>query len=241
MQRLVTRLAYTLITILTPFLSVGQEINGFSYKLIEDKIEITYSLGGEASDRYEVNLFNSLDDFNTPLALVQGDVGIDIVPGTDKTILWDSKRELGDFEGDLSLKLKAKFIPFVIFTIEKGAKIKRAKEQVISWNGNGDTKSVKLELYQGNIKISDIGNSEIGDQFSWAIPKDLELGNNYRIQALGSGRVSVSEPFTITRKIPLILWAVPVVVVGGAMAIIISSSGNGNEENNNIPDPVEPN
>lgn len=234
-------LASTFFAFLAPILLVAQEISDFSYKLIGDKIEITYSLSGEPSDRYEVNLFNSLDDFNSPLSLVQGDVGMDVVPGDHKTILWDAKTELGEFEGDLSLKLKAKFIPFLVFTIENGAKIKRAKEQIISWNGSSDAKNIKLELYLGNVKISNLGKSETGAQFNWAIPKDLELGNNYSIKALGGGRVSSSEPFTITRKIPLFLWAVPVLVIGGAVAIIVSSSGKTTEENKNIPDPVEPN
>ena len=239
MPDLTKKLVLTFSLSLATIFSVAQEIKDFSYRLIADKIEITYSLTGQSSDRYDVKLYSSLDDFAKPLSLVTGEVGKDVMPGDNKKVIWDARTELGEFEGDLSIKIRANFIPFLTFDIENGARFKRAKEQLISWELT-EGESIKLELYQAGDKISDLGTVAAGTEYNWAIPKDLKTGGNYRIKASGSERFAMSDAFSIKRKIPLILWAVPAVVIGGVVAIIAGGSSGGSGDTG-IPDPVGPN
>ncbi len=171
--------------------------------------------------------------------LVTGEIGKDIIPGKNKKVVWEAKEELGEFKGGLSLKLRARVIPFLNFHIEKGARFKRDKNQFLSWDGSGDEEYIKLELYQNNAKIGDLGTVSNGNKFEWGIPKDLKPGRNYRIRGSGSQRFAESETFSIKRRVPLLIWLAPAVVIGGVVAVLVSSSGdNGND---NIPDPVGPN
>jgi len=234
------RLATALVFILAPFFLLAQEVSDFTYQLVEGKIEINYTLSGQSSDRYEVSLYNSLDNFAVPLTLVSGDIGMDIIPGKNKNITWDAKSELGEFKGNLSLKLKTRFIPFITFDITKGAKFKRGKSQDISWKSSKANK-LKLELYQGNNKVSDLTRSSSANNYNWAIPKKMALGENYKVKATANGRYAYSEAFSIKRKVPIILWVIPAVAVIGGTVAVIAGSGSGGGENNDIPPPIGPN
>lgn len=235
------RLATALIFLLAPFFLLAQEISDFSYQLFEGKIEINYTLSGESSDLYEVKLYSSLDDFTAPLKLLSGDVGMDIIPGGNKKITWDAKAELGEFKGNLSLKLKTRFVPFITFDIAKGAKFKRGKSQDLSWE-SGKSVKVNLELYQGNNKVTDINIAGSSNTYNWLISKKMPLGDDYKIKASANGRFAFSESFSIKRKVPIILWIIPAAAVIGGTVAIIAGSGNGNgNEDNSIPEPIGPN
>ncbi|MEN8250057.1 MAG: Ser-Thr-rich GPI-anchored membrane family protein [Bacteroidota bacterium] len=240
MPILTNKLALTLFFVWLPLFLVAQKISDFKYKLVGEKIEIVYSLGGKSSDRYEVSLYSDLDDYATPLALVTGDVGYDIVPGRNKKITWNVKEELGEYKGAFSLKLKTKFIPFVVFDIPKDSKFKRGTIKVIHWEASKPD-TLKLELYLGARRISNLTVlSPSINNYTWEIPKDLELIHGYKIKATGIERIAYSESFTIKRKVPLAAWVVPAaVVVGSAVAVLIVTGGDGRQP---IPmPPLDPN
>ncbi len=234
---LTNKLLLTLPLILVPFLLAAQQSLDFSYQLSGDKIEITYALGGQPSDRYEVRLFSSFDGYKIPLKLVDGEIGKNIIPGEDKLVIWDAKTELSEYEGNLSLKLKARLIPFMIFSINKGATFKRGKAYMVHWAAGSDAQQVKLELYQDHQKIADVAIAELGNSYNWQLPKNIKPGKSYKIKGSDEECFSFSELFTIKRKVPLIVWAVPAVVVGGVVAVLINR-GNQPEP---IPLPVKPN
>jgi len=237
MSSILRKLVFAVFFILAPLKIVAQEISSFSYKQSGDKIEVTYSLSGQPNDRYEVLLYGSHDNFHSPLKLVTGDVGEDIIPGKNKFIVWEAKKELDKFKGNFSLKLKSRFIPLVTFTIAKGEKFKMGKTQTIAWEGNAE--NIKLELYKNEIKISDIGLASSGNSYNWQLPKKgLVKGGNYRIKGSGNGHSELSEAFEIKKKMPVYIWAIPVVIVGGVIAILY---GKKNPENNTIPPPIGPN
>jgi hypothetical protein len=219
---------------------VAQNINDFSYKRSGSNIEVQYSLSGQPTDKYEVLLYGSHDNFSNPLKLVSGDVGENINPGTGKSIIWQAQEELGQFKGNFSLKLKTQLNPFVTFTIAKGEKFKMGKTQTIAWEGNAE--NLKLELYQNEIKISDIGLASSGKSYNWQLPKKgLAKGGNYRIKGSANGRSELSEAFEIKKKMPIYIWAIPVVIAGGVIAILSGGDSNNNPENNTIPPPIGPN
>jgi hypothetical protein len=240
MQNLTRKLIVLAGFIVMPFLLLAQNIANFSYKLVNNKIVVSYTLGGSSSERYSVLLYNSIDNFKTPLELVTGDVGADITPGKEKTIIWDAKKELGEFKGGISLKLKTQLIPFVTFSIAKGQKFKMDKAYLISWESNAT--NLKLELFQNNKKVSDIGLGSSGKSYNWEIPKkSLAKGANYKIRGSANDREAFSESFEVKKKMPVYIWAIPVVIVGVAILINGMNKDKNAPESNTIPAPPGPN
>lgn len=219
----------------------AQTIENFSYKLVGEKIEISFDLLGKDSDRYKIELFNSLDDYTKPVKHVSGDIGNEITPGKNLVILWEAKNELGEFEGSISLKLKTEFVPFITFKIVEGEKYIMGKENNISWEGN--LTDLKLELYKDDKHIGNIATTTKGKQFTWDPPKkSFTKGTDYSIKATANGRTSISNQFTLKNTIPIYLLAIPIVVIGGVVAIL--STGNSAKEeptgNSTIPEPLGP-
>lgn len=223
-----------------PLTVLSQDISNFSYKLAGEKIEISYHLSGQPSDRYKVELFNSLDNYTNAMKFVSGDVGDVITPGKDKKIVWEAKKELGDFRGGLALKLKTEFIPFIVFNIQEGDKFIMGKENIISWQG--EVANLTLELYQNNNKISDIGKVNSEGQYNWSLPKkSFEKGSNYSIKGTANGRIATSKPVTLKNKLPVYVYIIPVVVVVGVVGILSGGSNGGeNPGDNTIPEPIGP-
>lgn len=223
-----------------PFMALAQDITNFSYKLVKNNIEISYQLSGQSSDRYKVELFNSLDNYGIAMKLVSGDVGNEIIPGKNKRIVWEAKKELREFKGGLALRLKTEFVPFITFTIPSNEKFIIGKENIISWEG--DMSNIKLELFINNKKIGDIGTAIKGKQYSWKIPKkSIEKGKTYTIKGTVNGRSATSKSFTLKNKLPVYVWVIPIVVVGGVVAILSGGSDKSTPENNTIPAPIGPN
>jgi hypothetical protein len=224
------------------FLSVtgqAQDILDFKYTLVGENIEISYTLSGKSTDRYEVNLYRSTDGFTQPLLMVEGDIGPDQLPGKGKKIVWKAKEELGEFKGNLSLKLKAVFIPFVEFQISKGDKFKRGKAYDLSWQFGDILSEIKLELYKGSRKVADLAPELEDTSFNWQIPKKFALGDGYYLRATGDGREARSAQFSVKRKVPMAVFIIPgALIVGGVTYLILNAgSGTGSE----IPDPILPN
>lgn len=233
------KLATVILFLLTPYILLAQEITDFTYQLVDTRVEISYTLSGQASDRYEVNLYHSLDNYTRPLTQVTGDIGMDIVPGRNKKVTWDAKTELGEFKGGLSLKLRSVFIPFLTFDISKGSKFKRGKSAEIRWDGYSG--KLDLELYQGRNRVSTLAALSSASSFTWNIPKEFNLGSEYRMKASGNGREVYSGPFSVKRKVPMALWIAPGVAVVGGIVAIIAGSGGTEPEANLIPEPIGPN
>ena len=230
------RLFVIVVALLWPLSSIAQQIVDYNFEVVDNKIEVSFSLVGDPTDLYNITLFSSSDGFKTPLKLVAGDVGENIVPGKNKKIVWEAQKELVEFEGELSVKIRAELIPFLDFHIEKDEEFKRSKTYTISWKAY-EPGDIKLELYKGSYKVVDITSSYTDDSYKWYVPKGIEPGHDYSIKASGAKRHANSQPFTIKRKVPLIVWALPV-VVGGTVAIILINKANQPQP---IELPVKPN
>lgn len=230
----------SVLIVLMPLRVLSQDISNFSYKLVGEKIEISYNLSGQSSDRYKVELFNSLDNYTAAMKFVSGDVGDEIIPGKNKKIVWEAKKELGEFKGGLALRLKTEFIPFINFNIPQGDKFIMGKENIITWQGSA-TSDLKLELYRNQKKIADIGKVKDGNQYNWNPPKkSFEKGSSYSIKGTANGRTAISKQFTLKNKLPIYVLVIPVVVVGGVVAILSGGSDSKTTEDNTIPEPLGP-
>lgn len=236
MVNLTHKLILNLLFTIVPFFLAAQQISDFTYKLLGNNVEVTYSLVGDYWNRYDVRLYSSFDNYTTPVQLVEGDVGENISPDSEKKIIWNALNELAEFEGNLSVKLKVKFIPFLTFNIDKGEKFRRGKSQTISWQATNPG-SLNLELYKGDKKVMDIAAFSSHTTYNWPVQKKTKPGKDYRIKASGNGRYAFSKPFIIKKKVPLIIWVVPAAVAYGLVKIM----GNKNNQEEPIALPVKPN
>ena len=220
----------------------SQNVQNFSYKIVSTKVEVSYDLVGEVNDVFNIALFSSIDDFQRPLQQVSGDVGENIQSGTGKFIIWDARQELGDFKGNISLRLKTTLIPFIAFTnLTSRTRFRRGKRYELTWTGGTGSENIQFELYKGQTKIEDIQTVPNNGKWDWDIPKDLKSGKGYKIKTTSGGRAGFSPVFRISPKIPLVLKALPIALVGGVVYIIISSGSIGDTpENNDIADPFLP-
>jgi hypothetical protein len=243
MRKFITRIVPI---ILVFFTSIGysQTIENLTYKVEGNQIRISYDLIGDAGELYEVTIYSSADNFTDPITSANGDIGPDVSPGRGKVVMWDAKSDLGEYRGSLSLNVKAELITFVNFkSIAEGQKIKKGTNFEILWEG-GPQGNIKLELYNGTTKVSDLGETINSGKYTWALSKSAESGKTFRIRASSGERAAFSPQFKISGKMPIWMIAAPVVVVGGVAAIVAGGGGGGgggdNPENEPISDPLLP-
>ena len=236
------KLNFLFLTILSSIAFVhGQELDSISMEFEGGLVVVKYDfLVGEEGENYELYLYGSHDNFSEPLQYTTGDVGKNIQIGKSKVIRWDAKRELGNFKGDFSLKIKgSKYVPLVTFdNINSNLKIKRGNTFVIKWIPNTKDKEVLLKIQKSNVPISKSQIVENSGLYSWNLPADLKPGDTYSVQILDTKnliREETSENFTVKRKIPLVYKIVPIAVAGGVAAVLLL-----NNDESGIPEPPAP-
>src|SRR6188768_255709 len=71
----------------------------FTIKKVEitgESVILHYDLIDTVKARtYSINLYSSKDSYLAALQKVKGDVGLEVRPGVNKKIIWNSKEELG--------------------------------------------------------------------------------------------------------------------------------------------------
>ena len=105
--------------------------------------------------------------------------------------------------------------------------------QAITWNVSGTLDAnVKIELFKGGAKISDISASTANDGgFDWALPASLVAGSDYlvRVTTADAAYSDDSDLFAITVTAPAITMTAPVAganwAVGTAHAITWTKAG----------------
>jgi len=133
---------------------------------------------------------------------------------------------------------------FSFINPSKGVNFRRGKEYRITWKGNPKDIPVGLELYKDKKLIYTINPVIIGSQFTWNIPSDLKLGQDYQIKIVNlknKENAAYSSNFSIKRKVPLGLKIAGAAVVGGAVWYVITQEpfASDNAEENVLPGPPE--
>jgi len=219
----------------------GQELDSISMTFENGMVVVRYDfLNGEAGEDYELYLFGSHDNFSEPLQHTTGDVGKKIQLGSGKVIYWDAKKELGNFKGDFSLKIKGtKYIPLVTFqNIHQDLKIKRGESFDIRWDRSTKADQVLLQMRRYGVPIEDPITVDNTGIYSWHVPREFKAGKGYTIQILDTQNLikeETSESFTIRRKMPLAYKLIPVVAVLSGAAIYFTQG-----EDSGIPNPPAP-
>lgn len=236
-------------------LALAASAQNASIKKVElagEKIIVHYDLeDSNPGHEYQINLYTSQNNFATALTKVKGDVGSEIKPGSNKKIEWRIMEELGPFKGKLSLEIRGTmFIPVAkISNISEGDKFKRGKNHTLSWRP-GNNNAVNIELLKNGNVISSQLNQPNNGTHAFFIPANAAVGKDYSLRITDSRDPQnniTSQPFAVTRKVPLLLKVIPILAVGGVAAVVAGSGGgegggggNGTVDDGTIPLPEFP-
>ncbi|MEX2234985.1 MAG: GPI anchored serine-threonine rich family protein [Cyclobacteriaceae bacterium] len=199
-------------------------------ELAGEKIIVHYDLeDSNPANEYQINLYASQSNFATALTKVKGDVGNEIKAGSNKKIEWNIREELGPFKGKLSLEIRGRmFVPIAkINSISEGDKFKRGKSHTLTWKP-GNSNPVTIELLKGDQPISTQNNQPNNGSYSFFIPPHTVVGKDYSIRITDTKdgeNATNSQPFSVTRKVPLLLKVLPILAVGGAVAVLAGGGG----------------
>jgi len=205
-------------------------------ELAGEKIIVHYDLeDSNPANEYQISLYSSQSNFATALTKVRGDVGNEIKPGSNKKIEWSIREELGPYKGKISLEIRGRmFVPVAkINSISEGDKFKRGKNHSVTWKP-GNSNPVTIELMKGDQSINTQNSQPNTGTFSLYIPPNTMVGKDYTIRITDTKdteNVARSQPFTVTRKVPLLLKVLPIVAVGGAVAVL-AGGGSGKDPDN---------
>ncbi len=226
----------------------AQRLANISAIFDDEKVLITYDLLAEhADDKFSVQVYSSHDNFQSPLSLLVGDAGENIIPGNTRRITWDAKRSLPtDFTGVITFKIKARTLvalhhpmrlelkPLHSTSYKKGGRLN------IEWNGGKQGELIAIELLKGNNVIKKIADVENNNVYSWSISAREKKSSGYslRITKVADQNVSAtSQTFRITPKIQTWIKLTPLIIIGGVVAILASKP---DEEEPDLPGPITP-
>lgn len=213
----------------------AQSIQNLSATFDNGKVIVAYDVVGAKPDQtYSLDLYSSHNNFTTPLTNVSGDVGKNIKAGAGKKIIWDAASGLGTFNGQVTFRVKGEMapLPFVFKSPARGASARRGKNINILWDGGNPEQSIRLELFKGNDRVINLGETKNSGQHAWSIPKDFSKGT-YAVRLTAEQEVKQSELFKVKARIPMLVKVLPILAAGGA-AILLAGRG-GDKTNNDLP------
>ena len=205
-------------------LNAQQVANIEATQLDDQTVRVSYDLQGELPGQlFTVRLFSSANNFQLPLIFVTGDVGEEITAGNGKTIDWDISQELVAFEGDLTFEVRAliTFSPIEVTAPAQGS-MRRGTTHDISWLGSNLSEYVDIELFRDDKKVRTIARTQNDGSFSWTIPIDVKPGQGYTVKVSSTSSTQFDQGgyFSIRRKVPLVLKALPVALIVPAIVIL---------------------
>lgn len=213
--------------------SLAQEFTISKVEITSESVILHYNLIDTTRNRaYTINVYTSKDNFIAPLQKVTGDVGLEVKPGTNRRIVWNSKEELGSsFNGDVELEVRGRlYIPFIRFNdFSDGLVMKRGKVKTITWTGGSRQNILNFAIYKGENYLDVIPNVANSGTYDMVLPTSLKPGKGYFFVVSDSknrDQVVKTSSFVVKRKVPLLLKIIPVALVA---ALIPSLSGGGSD------------
>lgn len=216
----------------------------FNIKRVElegDLVNVYYDLLDTTARRtYTVNLFSSRDNYITPLEKATGDLGLEVKPGPNRKISWNTREELGGaFIGEVALEIRGRvYIPFVRLDGEY-ASIKRLKPYEITWTGGTQQNILNFDLYKGGEKITSFPNIANVGHYTLTIPSSVKPGKGYSFKITDSknkDQIVNTQQFRVKPKFPFILKAAAVAVVGGAIYYLTTLGSSKTPGEESVPE-----
>ncbi len=231
--------------------SYAQRMENLIPILVAENIEITFDLIDEVGGQtFDLQLFSSFDNYTSPLQYVSGDIGKEVSPGTGKKVIWEAKRELGEYKGAIYLEIRGIITPpFVrILTPNAGNKFKPGKTMEIRWDSDV-TRNIRIDLYRQGTRISAIADTPNTGKCTWTLSKKTAKGAGYYLVFSSDakpGKTVESVQFAVAKGMPVWVVVAGVAVVGGVVGVVMSlgDDGGGTPDpvvtDNDIPDPIKP-
>lgn len=200
------------------FPATSQKLSIRKMEFKSDVLIVSYEIeDSNPNNEYLVSLFSSKDNFTASLVKVKGDIGAEVKPGL-RTVEWNVREEYGNFKGPLAVELRANvFIPFArLRNFTESKKYKRGKTYPLEWRP-GNTNPIHIELFKGTQRLDGELNHPNNGTFGVNFPGSLKPGKDYRMKLTDAKHAEdfiYTENFTVTRKVPLLLKALPVAVGG---------------------------
>ncbi len=220
------------------FIATGTSVMAqeFAIKVVEltsDKVILHYDLIDTTKNRtYTIYVYSSKDNFLSPLTQVSGDAGIEVKPGTNKRIVWNSREELGAaFEGDVELEIRGRaYIPFIrLDGFDEVKSRKRAVPFLVKWGGGTQQNILNFQLYKNEKLMYTFPNVPNSHEYKLTIPPSVKPGAGYRLRISDTKNKEQqvnSNIFAIKRKFALALKALPILAIGGLTYSLIGKSGS---------------
>ncbi len=177
-----------------------------------DIVNITYDLISlNQNHLFEIRVYGSHNNYTFPLSLVSGEVGQDITPGQNKSIVWRAADELGTFQGDITFQIRGSVtgevvvepppqveetpvetpvetepaeesVPdLIVSTPRAGSSFKIGKSMPLQWHGGKLNEDIKIELFKSNMMLRNVGTSPNNGSFIWTVPRDIK-GSDFKIK-----------------------------------------------------------
>ncbi len=212
----------------------AQEFAIKKVELTADQIVLHYDLLDTTKNRtYTIRVYSSSDKFLAPLTKVAGDEGIEVKPGMNKKIVWNSKEELGaTFIGNIELEVRGRvYIPFIRLVGFEDVPVRKRKNPfIVKWTGGTSQNVLNFQLYNKVGKlVHTFPNAPNELQYRITIPASVKTGKDYYFKISDSKdteQVVISSRFMVKPKIPLVVKAIPILAIGGVLYYVI---GNGVE------------
>jgi len=207
--------------------AVGQRVTNVRAQAKGNIVTITYDLQGTIIGQiYQVEVFSSHNQMSQPITQVRGEIGPNLKPGVNKMIEWGSMKELGDFDGELSLEVRATltFSPIRFTSPKSNSVYKRGKSYKFNWLGALPNENLQLELYSDTTRQYEINRTINKGVYQWEVPLNASPGKSYRLKISSVEKpdnFTYSNYFTIKRKTPTAWKAVPVGLLTGAALYLI--------------------
>lgn len=237
----------TLFLVFNTAMLYAQQLEVKRIELSGDDVIFYYTLLDSVPNRlFTINLYTSRDNYISPLEKLSGDVGQQIKSGNDRKVIWNARQELGDaFDGRVAVEIRARvYIPFLTF--ESFSKVKRGKATDIIWRGGARQHTLNFDLYnKKNEKVTTVipNINAAAGHTSLTIPSDIKPGKGYRLKIVDNKNKDLyveSTPFTIKRKIPLLLIALPIAAAGGAASLLGGEKKGGGSGAGDMEGPPNP-
>lgn len=198
----------------------AQQIDNIVFRQEGLNVIITYDLLSGTEHNYYISVFSSHNNYTNPLKSVTGDVGEEISPGSGKIITWEARQELGDYKGNISFKIKARFVPIIEFA-NISYYFRRGKSYQINWRIGTSQDHIQFQLYKGDELVYDLGQIPNTGSWNWQIPINQYTGKGFRIKAIALNKTAYSADFRIWPKTPRILINLPIAIGVGVLTNIL--------------------
>jgi len=229
-----------ILMLLSSVVGYGQQLEVKRIELSGADVIFHYTLSDSVAGRsFTINLYTSRDNYINPLERLSGDFGLQVKAGNDRKVIWHAQQELGNsFDGKVAVEIRARvYVPFIMF--DGFNKIKKGKPTDLTWRGGSRQHMLNFELYNKKgerVTVLNANTNAAANHTTVTLPGDVKAGKGYKFRIVDSKNKDLaveSTPFTIKRKVPFLLIALPIVAGGVVASQFINPPG----EDGNIPDP----